>query len=98
MNYGLRRNLWAMKPAGVFLSIIGVFCAGLAVVMKSHDGQVAAFPAIATIVNGLMLVFWLLRFTPTWVRTPAFAYAEQLLAACESIQPPASKPTGNHTV
>lgn len=98
INYGRRRNLWAMKPAGIFLCAIGFIAAGLATVVKSDANHVATFPAIATVINGLMLVFWALRFTRSWVRIPAFAYAEQLLAACESIEAPANKPTGMHSV
>lgn len=98
MNYGMRRNLLAMKPAGIFLSIAGFVSAGLAAVVKSDGGQVPPFPVIAMVVNGLMVSLWVMRFTRNWVRVPAFAYGEQLLAACETLQSPASKPTGYHTV
>src|SRR5262249_16189353 len=86
VNYGLRRNLWAMKAVGITLSLLGAAASLLAVVLKSADGTIPYMAGFATILNSAMLTFWLLRITPVWVRIPAFAYAEQLLAACESVQ------------
>lgn len=94
VSYGMRRNLWGMKPAGIALSIAGVTASMLATILETKPGHIAAFPAVATLANSLMLTFWLVRITPEWVRVPAFSYAERLLAACDSLPMPVSRPSG----
>lgn len=98
VDYGMRRNLLGMKPAGISLSIAGLVAAMLATILGTKDGQLPAFPALATLANAFMLTFWLVRITPEWVRVPAFAYAERLLAACDSLPMPVSRPSGAHSV
>lgn len=94
VNYGMRRNMWGMKPAAIVLCVVGLIASTLATILK-YDGQLPAVPAIATVLNAAMLAFWLLRITPDWVRVPAFAYAERLLSACDSLTPaPAPRPSG----
>jgi hypothetical protein len=56
----------------------------------SHDGiseWSVAFPCSSRVRNSQSLIvhqlaFW---FTPTWVKIAADAYAEKLLASCESL-------------
>ncbi len=84
VNYGFRRNLWGMKPAGTLFSVIGLMVAGLAAVIYLPDGiRIAALGG--TVMNAFFLAWWLLRITPDWVRVPAFAYARELLAACDKL-------------
>ena len=84
VSYGFRRNLWAMKPAGIGFAIIGLIASSLATLMHYSD----SLPVVAgfvTLINAFLLAWWLVRITPDWVRVPAFAYAQELLAACDKL-------------
>lgn len=98
ISYGMCRNLWGMKPAGIALSAIGVIASVLALILQTTESQIPPFPLVATVTNALMLVFWLLRISSDWVRMPAFAYAERLLATCDSLPMPVSKPSASPSV
>ena len=84
INYGFRRNLWAMKPLG-----IGI-CIGMSAVLDAlFVGGFAAHSLTALITITLAaimlaeLAFWLLVATPEWVAIPAEAYAKTLLEYCD---------------
>jgi hypothetical protein len=86
MNYGYRRNLWAMKPVGITSSIIGfVACAIKTGSMYYSSASKDPTPMIATIVCVLLVTLWITRFTPDWVQTAGNEYAKQLLAACDKL-------------
>ncbi|NQU25654.1 MAG: hypothetical protein HQ567_30575 [Candidatus Nealsonbacteria bacterium] len=87
VNFGFRRNLWGMKPAGIGLSALAVVVAIIAAIINSENGRPPALATVATVVNGLMLVWWVLRINVDWIRIPAFAYAERLLSACDVLRP-----------
>ncbi len=82
VNYGFRRNLWGMKPAGLLLALIG-FAAASAPIVLAQDIVILPVAITATALNAMLLIWWLFRITPNWVRIAGFAYAERLLAACE---------------
>lgn len=90
VNYGFRRNLWGMRKAGVAISACSLIATLLIAVVRSNAGMPPALPAAASFINACMLVWWLLRIKPSWVQVPAFAYAERLLAACDTLHPPAT--------
>ncbi len=86
-SYGFRRNLWGMKPLGMFLTLIGL--AAVAVI-PWLDPSARVAPRAGTVIvtgaiNVLLLLGWMLAITPAWVRTPAEAYAERLLEASERL-------------
>jgi hypothetical protein len=87
VNYGFRRNLLAMKPAGILLSIVGVISSVLATIVGNHGNEFDPPPVpIATaILNAAMLTWWCFRINSNWVRVAAFAYAERLLGSCDSL-------------
>jgi len=86
-NYGFRRNLWGMKPLGLVTSAIGI--AGIvAFVTSNYYLKGLVIPPIGIIfgsVNLGLLLAWITRVTPRWVRTCAEAYAERLLATCDDL-------------
>lgn len=90
VNYGFRRNLWGMKKAGVVISACSLIVTVLITVIRSNAGMPPALPAAASFINACILVWWLFRINPSWVRVPAFAYAERLLATCDTLHPPAT--------
>jgi len=98
VNYGFRRNLLAMKPAGIFMSLAGTMSGLVATVVGMNGISASPPPApfVAAILNATMLTWWCLRINPEWVRVAAFAYAERLLGACDSL-PGAMSPSKSVT-
>jgi hypothetical protein len=96
VNYGFRRNLWAMKPAAILLSVGGII-ASVGSMLVAHDETSLALGAGAAIACLIMLVWWCLRITPAWVRLAADAYADRLLGACNVLAEPPAAPTGPHS-
>ena len=86
VNYGFRRNLWAMKPVGITISILSL--AGLATIIW-WEARADAAPWFANLtaiaIVALLLAWWLIRITPSWVKIVADAYAFRLLASIDEL-------------
>lgn len=82
-NYGFRRNLWGMRPLGISIAIVGLAAVVALFILKK--GLVPALAIACGIGNLLLLLGWILWFTPSWVRIPAEAYSERLLESCETL-------------
>lgn len=89
VNYGFRRNLWALRPIAVvvdfalFIAVVALHTTlGAEAGSTSVDLNPPALIALGVIVGHLVL---LLRSTKRWVKTAAVAYALQLLAACDAL-------------
>lgn len=92
VGYGFRRNLWAMKAVGVTLSLCGALAAILAcAVHREADSRLQLTAAGAAVINACLLAWWWLRIDPKWVRLAGEAYAERLLASCDSLPPRAAE-------
>lgn len=90
INFGFRRNLWAMKPTGVVMSLAGMAITGGLLVARTEAGKwPEAGLMLGLAIDTLMLVWWLVVIRPDWVRLPADAYARQLLACIDQIEPKA---------
>lgn len=86
VNFGFRRNLWALKPFGIPSSIVGIASCSLAVILRGHRTASGLLLAIVGIAIGVLLfVLWLAVFSPNWVRIPADAYAERLLGSLDNL-------------
>ena len=91
INYGFRRNFWALKSLAIGLDIVAL--AILVVVWMELWTQLtgsSALPTETTIVAcAALVVAHALAFSlvvrSDWVRTVAEAYARQLLAACDQL-------------
>ena len=84
-----------MKPAGIAIAATSSVCAAIPAVM-SFGGELRVVAVVASLLNALLLAWWLFRITSDWVRATAFAYAQELIATCEQLpDTPAdpSKPT-----
>lgn len=84
ISYGFRRNLWGMKPAATLLCLLGL-AACLAHIARTLLTN-ASLPPLSLAMassNILLLVIWVLRVRPDWVKLAADAYAIRLLAACD---------------
>lgn len=94
VNYGFRRNLLAMKATGIVLCLLGAVSSVLATIAgtKVSTLEPPAVPFIVAVLNASMLTWWCLRINPGWVRVAAFAYAERLVGACDSMSAAVSTP------
>ena len=89
INYGFRRNVWALRPWAFCLDTIAIVVVGL-VAQESWMGDFSTtFRAInqelwASLVFILLHTFlFALKIRAAWVRLAAEAFARQLLAACD---------------
>lgn len=87
VTYGFRRNLWAMKPAGVFVSALGIAACVVSIGCRTttFDAEHLTVPLVCLGICVWLLVAWFLRITVKWVEVAANEYAGQLLAACDSL-------------
>ena len=81
-SYGFRRNLWGLKGVGVALGIVGVAVTLGLLVAHGTLGIEVDVPRVvaATVLSAALLLCWSFWITESWVRIPAEAYAERLLA------------------
>ena len=92
INYGFRRNVWALRPWAFCLETIAIVVVGL-VAQEFWTGEFSTtFRAIGgelwasivlTVVHAFFFTF---KIRAGWVRLAAEAYARQLLAACDILQ------------
>ncbi len=87
MNYGFRRNLWALKPIaiGVDLALLGViaFYTWWTFSSSGLAFQMDRLLLLAVAVAAVHMLAMSFLVTKEWVKTIADAYARQLLAACD---------------
>jgi hypothetical protein len=89
-SYGAKRNLYGYKPLAVAGCVAAVVVFGLRVwwdVGAARELRLSA-PVIGLIASLALLAFWVLWVRAEWVRAAAVAYAERLLQACETLEPP----------
>jgi len=87
ISFGFRRNLWAMKPAAVGIALIsGAACVVRVYTLALSSGSAMPIPMTSSVLILLLLVWWATRISPAWVKPIAFAYAEHLLEACQSLE------------
>lgn len=84
-NYGFRRNLWGMKPMGLFICVLGLLLGSAAVFahLRANDAvSPISYGGVACTLS--LLAFWAVWCSPSWVKLPADAYAERLLASSDT--------------
>jgi len=87
-SYGFRRNLWGLKPYGLFITCIIAVCNFLFWANQTKSWNPLSFPnafLYSTLTLFLILIFWISIVTRNWIKIPAFAYAERLCEAIESL-------------
>lgn len=93
VNYGFRRNLWAMKPFGALFSFGGLAACALYFWLYRESFRLISVEAAAgAAINLALLLFWLLWVTQSWVRIAADAYADRLLETCDELQGKVNRP------
>lgn len=87
VNYGFRRKLWAMKPVGIAISILSLAALALVTQIEARADAVPWFANLTAIaIVALLLTWWLVRITPSWVKIVADAYALRLLASIDELE------------
>jgi len=86
VNYGFRRNLWAMRPVGIAISILSLVALALVTRIEARADAVPWFANLTAIaIVALLLTWWIVRITPSWVKIVADAYAIRLLASIDEL-------------
>ena len=101
ISYGFRRNMLGVKPYGVAIAVASLLWS-LAASGLIQGNELSSIPVRLTTLSPSQLVaitgaafltaLWLTGTTKGRVKIAAFAYAERLLAACESIDAAPAKP------
>lgn len=89
VNYGFRRNLWALKPFGIVCSSTAM--AASVYRLWGYRGDLVSAPpgiVLAAIIGLALLAMWLFVIAPSWVMITAEAYAVRLLEASEQLDVP----------
>lgn len=91
MNYGFRRNYWALKPCAISIdvAVVAFLCSRFTTIWNNNflttSQELGIFFWLTVAVSMAHLVFNLLFATQAWVKVVAEAYARQLLAASNSL-------------
>lgn len=86
INYGFLRNLWGLKPYGIFLTLLGLV---IAIFHASYQwlqlNTISVYTLFVTAINFIFLFLWFFWVTPQTIKVAADAYAERLLEYCEQL-------------
>jgi hypothetical protein len=85
INYGFRRNLWGLKPVGITMAVLFAVACSVVLYFDLITGSPYIVSSILTAFCFLLLGLWVFIIKPEWVKVPAQAYAERLIASCENI-------------
>ena len=80
IGYGFCRNLWAMKPAGIVIGLIGLAAASVGMAVATDTASVVMASAVIFL-DACLVTWWLFRVSDEWVRLAADAYADRLMRA-----------------
>jgi hypothetical protein len=85
VNYGFRRNFWALKPEALLVGSVSLLISATAIAVEYARAGVVptSEAAVATGLLVLYILFVALRVNTAWVRLAADAFGRQLLAACD---------------
>jgi hypothetical protein len=86
IQYGFRRNLWAIKPWGISVTLIAgaVLAAEIVGRVMVHEPVPLAQPVIIA-VDVLLVLAWILVVTRDWVKRAALLYADRLLETIDTL-------------
>jgi hypothetical protein len=86
-NYGFRRNMLGLRPWGRLLAAAtGILAlAAIAAGLAGLENIPLALAGVVLAVSAAAAVIWWRVVTPSWVQPVAWAYAERLLEAAETL-------------
>jgi hypothetical protein len=86
VNYGYRRNVFGLRLIGIIISVFSCVVSAIWLYLQyASTGRVSAEIAGAFLFAFAFLLLWVFRFSSSWVRVPADAYAERLAETTESV-------------
>ena len=85
INYGFRRNLWALKVPAIIFITVGV----LIILLSEYYSNIKMFnltsgAIISLSLLGILLVFWIFIIKKSWIKTVAFTYAKRLVESYDT--------------
>ena len=88
-EYGFRRNLWGLKLVGLPLALGSLTAPAAGLIGHARGFWTVSIPAasIALVLTLGFSLVWVVFIRPDWVKTTAFAYADRLLGAVETLGP-----------
>jgi len=84
VNYGFRRNVWALKPFGIVSATIGMVSCATCFLLRLHEGA-GSIAAIGFLISLALFLLWVFVFKPDWVRSVAYSYAGRLLGSLDGM-------------
>lgn len=94
INYGFSRNIWAIKPIGISLSLFALIMNSALIwhkiqpdIVEGNQNILRLMPvdgALSWMISLLCLSAWIFWAKKEWVKNRGFAYARALLAVCDS--------------
>jgi len=88
IGYGFRRNLWALKLLGIFVTgtvLLGNF---IYLALENNSLNLALFPKpffLSSFLSVVILIFWIFVCKRTWITPSAYAYAERLVESIDAL-------------
>lgn len=86
IHYGFRRNLWALKPAGIAVTLAALVSVGPEIygTVNTHQSISLVQPVVAAI-DALLLFSWIFLITKSWVKRAAVLYSERFMEALDAL-------------
>jgi len=75
-----------MRPVGLAISILSLVALALVTWVEARADAVPWFANLTAIAIVALLLTWLVRITPSWVKIVADAYALRLLASTDELE------------
>ncbi len=86
ISYGFRRNTWGLRPVGIVTNIVCFFAlATWSYIAYQSTHEISTKVVGAAICILVLLLLWIFRFSSSWVRTAADAYAARLAEAVDTL-------------
>jgi hypothetical protein len=88
ISYGFRRNLWGLKLYGLLLTVLLLIANYVFWLSRLNTPNFLSYPnsfIYSEIALFAMLIFWIVKVTPNWIKIPAFSYAERLYESLENM-------------
>ena len=91
VNYGFRRNLWALKPTAIITDISVIVSATIYAIVPWIAGEAIEWQTLklgiwpGILISIVHMLGFIFIVNQEWVRMAAEQYAKQLLAACDTL-------------
>jgi hypothetical protein len=86
ISYGFRRNLWGLKTYAVIFNLFLLIGNYFFWTIQTKNYNPQLFPVnfmYVSIILIIIILFWILIVTESWVKIPALSYSERLCEATE---------------